>query len=343
MRRPSSRHFFSILIIVIFIFSPAACKKKVHQVSRPMLGTVINLTFIAENTKAPAAAEAVFAEIARIEKLMSPWRRGSDIEVLNRRGSAGPVKVSPETFALVEKSIAISSQTGGAFDITFASMAHLYNYRDRNFRPPADIAVRRALVLVDWRHLRLNKKQKSIAFCRKGVKVGLGGIAKGYAVARGIAVLKEKGIRGAIVEEGGDLQVLGDRYGTPWRAGIRHPRKKDLLAALDLRDGEAIATSGDYERFAKFGGRKFHHIIDPRKGRPAGSSVSVSVVAGDPVTADAFATALFVLGPVEGGKLLAARKDIAAVIVDSELKVYASMSLRGRLEFFDAPEVTWLR
>lgn len=154
---------------------------------------------------------------------------------------------------------------------------------------------------MDYRLLNFDDRLKKISFRRRGVKVGLGGIAKGYAVQRGIEVLREKGVAAAIVEEGGDLQVLGSKYGKAWLTGIRHPRKDDLLAALAMNDGEAIATSGDYERFASYGGRKYHHIIDPRTGKPSASLASVSVIAGDPVTADAYATALFVMGPLEGG------------------------------------------
>jgi len=333
---------FVPFFLAVFLIAPGACSKKIHRVSRPLLGTIINLTFIAEDHEAPGAAEAVFDEIARIEKLMSPYRTGSDIDRLNRLAHQRPVTVSEETFRLVEHSTAISMESGGAFDITFASMARLYKNSEGSFAPPDQGALREALKLVDYRHLLLNPAKKSIFYKHKGVRISLGAIAKGYAVRRGIEMLKSRGITSAIVEEGGDLQVTGTRYGTLWRTGIRHPRENDLMAAFDMRSGESIATSGDYERFTSHGGKKYHHIIDPRTGKPTETFASVSVIADDPVAADAWATALFVMGLDRGMKLLKRRSDLQVVLVGLDGRVHASSSLKKRLKFFKPVKVEWL-
>lgn len=329
-------------LLAAVLLATGACSKKIHRISRPLLGTIINLTFISEDHEAPAAAEAVFGEIARIEKLMSPYRRGSDIDRLNRFAHQRPVTVSEETFHLVKQSAAISVISGGAFDITFASMARLYKNGEGSFAPPARSSLRKALKLVDYRHLVLDASKKSIFYTQKGVRISLGAIAKGYAVRRGVEILKSRGITSAIVEEGGDLQVAGTRYGKPWRTGIRHPRKNDLMAALDMRSGESIATSGDYERFTSHGGKKFHHIIDPRTGKPTETFASVSVITNDPVAADAWATAIFVMGLDGGSKLLKRRSDLQVVLVALDGRVYASSSLKKRLKFFKPMKVEWL-
>ncbi len=332
----------AVVLLAVFLFLPGACSKKIHRVSRPLLGTIINLTFIAEDHEAPGAAEAVFDEIARIEKLMSPYRTGSDIDRLNRFAHQRPVIVSEETFRLVEQSAAISKASGGAFDITFAAMIRFYKNGEGSFKPPSEGALREALKLVDYRHLVLDSSKRSIFYKHRGVRISLGAIAKGYAVRRGIEILKSRGVTSAIVEEGGDLQVAGTRYGTPWRTGIRHPRENDLMGAFNMQSGESIATSGDYERFTSHRGKKYHHIIDPRTGRPTETFASVSVIADDPVAADAWATALFVMGLDEGMKLLKKRSDLQVVLVGLDGRVHVSSSLKKRLTFFKPLKVEWL-
>ena len=253
---------------LILLFLLISCDGNLSRIGRPQLGTVVNVTFIGDTAVAPQTAQAVFDEIERVESLMSPRRPGSDIDRLNREGAAGPVIVSAETYDLIKKSADISVETGGCFDVTFAAIAHLWDYTDKRFSPPARAAVASLLPLVNSKNILFYPGKKGVAFARHGMKIGLGAIAKGYAVQRGIIALKKKGVRNAIVEAGGDLQVAGSKFGKPWITGLRHPRKDTILATINLEDMDAVATSGDYERFVMRNGVRYHHIIDPRTGYP---------------------------------------------------------------------------
>ena len=208
--------------------------------------------------------EAVFGEISHIEALLSPVRPESDVSRLNRDGGAGPVAVSRETYDLVARSVAISGETGGSFDITFAPLEPLWNYKNRNFVPPSAGAVAALLPFVGYDKLRFLPDRGAIAFARPGMRIGLGGMGKGYAVEKGIDVLRKRGVEAGIVTAGGDLQVMGNKFGKPWITGLRDPRRDAILLTLGLEDGDAISTSGDYERFVMHGGVRYHHILDPQ-------------------------------------------------------------------------------
>ena len=173
------------------------------------------------------------------------------------------------------------------------------------------------------------------------MKIGLGGIAKGYAVKRGIDILRKRGIRSAIVEEGGDLQVMGMKQGKRWVTGLRHPREQSLVLALKLDDGDSIATSGDYERFAMYKGRRYHHIMDPRTGFPASGFSSVSVVSSDPVVSDSYATAIFVMGPEQALEFLKKREDLEVILIDRKMNIIISKSLKKDITLFTDREICW--
>jgi thiamine biosynthesis lipoprotein len=329
------------LLFFICILGLSSCQGSIVNVSKFQLGTLINLTFIDDEGRAPRTAEAVFDEIERIENLMSPYRRSSDVYRLNHE-VAGPVRVSKETFDLVKKSIHVSVETGGCFDITFASIAGLWDYKSKDFVPPDRSTVARMLPLVGYRNIILYPKIRAIAFARPGVKIGLGGIAKGYAVQRGIETFRKRGVRSAIVEAGGDLQVIGTKFGKRWNIGLKDPRKNSIMLSLGLDDGEAVATSGDYERFATYRGVRYPHIIDPRTGYPTDKFASVSVISQSATLSDAYATSIFVMGLDRAREFLARHAEIAVILVDPKQNVYISSGLRDRITFLEHVKVTWL-
>jgi len=324
-------------IMMLFI----SCREQVNRFSRPLLGTIINLTIISDESDAISAADEVFSEIERIEEAMSPYRDSSDVYRINRHAFRGPVPVSGETAALIRRSLDISAETGGAFDITFASLSGLWNFRKKPFVPPSAREVRARLHLVDYRRVVLDREKNTVRFASGGMKIGLGGIAKGYAVKRGIDILRKRGIRDAIVEEGGDLQVMGTKYGKRWVTGLRHPREESLVLALKLDDGDSIATSGDYERFAMYKGRRYHHIMDPRTGFPASGFSSVSVVSSDPVVSDSYATAIFVMGPERSREFLKKREDLKVILIDRNMNIFISQSLKKDVTLFTKREISW--
>lgn len=328
--------------VVMMLIVLVSCRGTVNKVSFLKMGTIINLTFIADAESAGKAVEAVSTAIDRVENLMSPYRPGSDIYRLNRDGAAGPVAVSAETYMLIKESADLSAETRGAFDITFAALAPLWDYKNKHFIPPPPAAVAALLPLVDSRNIVFHPENMSVAFARPGMKIGLGAIAKGYAVQKGIEALKKQGITAGIVEAGGDLQVIGKKFFEPWITGLKHPRKDSILLIMELEDMDAAATSGDYERFVMYQGMRYHHIIDPATGYPANGFSSVTVLSKNPVLSDAYATAIFVMGLDRAREFLKRHGEILVILADRDVNLYVSKRLRKRITFLDKRRVEWL-
>lgn len=330
------------IIASMFLLSIISCQKPVNHVSMPLMGTSVNLTMVCDTDRAGPAAGAAFSEIERIEKLMSPVKPESDVYRLNREGSVGPVKVSKETYDLLKRSVDISAETDGCFDITFAALEDLWNYKDRNFRPPSAAAVAARLPQVGSKKILFTPDGRAVSFTRPGMKIGMGAIAKGFAVMKGVQALREKGVKAGIVDAGGDLQVFGKKFFSPWVTGLRHPRKESILMTIELEDMDAIATSGDYERFVMRDGVRFHHIIDPHTGYPARGLISVSVVSKSPVLSDAFATAIFVMGLEKAREFLMRHGEIDVILVDEKMDLYVSRRLADRISLVENRKMEWL-
>lgn len=326
------------MIIILVLIS---CKDSIHNVSRPQLGTVVNLTIISDDETASKASSAVFSEIYRIENLMSPYLPESEISKINENAGKKLTFVSKEVHDIIQKSIEISVVTGGAFDISFASIGKLWDYKKENFIPPTSLEIKKKIQLVDYKKIQVNN-DLSVFLKKHGMKIGLGAIAKGYAVQRGVEVLREMGVESAIVEEGGDLQVIGEKYGNRWKTGLMHPRKRKLFLTIDLESLDSIATSGDYERFTMYKGKRYSHIIDPRTGYPTNTFASVSVLSKDPVISDSYATAIFVMGLDEAIKFLDSQEDISVIMIDLKMDVYISKNLNKRIKLLEEADVNWL-
>ena len=220
------------------------------------------------------------------------------------------------------------------FDITFASAGKLWDFSKDSFSPPDDKTIKKLLPLISYKNIRLDGRTKSVKFLKRGTRIGLGGIAKGYATGKAVASLRKRNVKGAIVACAGDIQVIGDNNGNPWRAGIQDPRGNSVIGTIDMHDGEAVSTSGDYERFRMVNGKRYHHIINPSTGYPADSGlISVSVFSSDSVLSDVYSTAFFVSGLEKTEHLLASMRNLSAVLVTVDMKVYASKSLKGRILF----------
>jgi thiamine biosynthesis lipoprotein len=272
-----------------------------------------------------AAIEAVFAEMRRIDALMSTYKADSEISRVNAAAAQAPVEVSAELYALIEASLEYSRLSNGAFDITYASVGYLYDYRAR--QRPDDRAVAAALSAVDYRQMKLDPQQRTVAFGRPGMRIDLGGIAKGYAVDRGIAILKLREFGRAMVNAGGDTRVIGDRFGQPWVIGIRHPdRSEEVVLRIPLVDA-AFSTSGDYERYFDEGGLRYHHIIDPKTGSSPRELRSVTVIASNAIRTDGLSTTVFVLGPEAGIEFINGLTDADAIVIDAAGKVRYSRGL----------------
>ncbi len=291
-----------------------------------------------------AAVKSAFAralaEIGRLENLLSEWKPDTEIGSLNRAGGNW-VQVSPETLEVLERGLWAGELSDGTFDITFQAMSGLWKFGSASEKTPvvpsaAAIAERKKLV--DYRKLELDHDGRRVRI-GKNQEVGLGGIAKGYIVDRAVRVLERAGLTSFLLRAGGDLYGAGRKPdGSHWVSGIQDPRAPDgdFFALLELED-HAFSTAGDYARSYVVGGKRYHHIIDPRTGYPATASRSVTVWAKDAVTADAVDDAVFILGPERGLALVEKLDGVGAVIVDAKNKVHISPRLAGKVKITHAP------
>jgi FAD:protein FMN transferase len=294
------------------------------------MGTAIHVELWADDARAgEAAVQAVFDEMHRVDRAWSPHKAGSELGRINREAGRRAVPLSEEGFALIERALAFSALTDGAFDISYAAVGRLYDYREGRRPDAATLAAAQALV--GWQGLELDRRNHTLRFAREGMCIDLGGFAKGHAVDNAAALLARRGVRHAYISAGGDSRVIGDRRGRPWGLAIRNPRGApgDHVAVLPLED-TAVSTSGDYERcFVEPDGRRVHHLIDPASGTSASRARSVTVLASEGLACEALSKAIFVRGPAEGLALLARVPGADAVIVDAEGALRLSPGLQN--------------
>lgn len=291
-----------------------------------IMGTVVRVELWCEETeRGRAAADAVIAEMHRIDATMSPHRPESELSRINAEAGQREVPLSPEMAGLVDRALAFSAMSDGAFDITYAAVGQLYDYR-RGLRP-TDEERERACRAVGWRHLHLDRAAGTLRFGLPGMRIDLGGFAKGHAVDNGVAILRRHGIRHGVVAAGGDSHVLGDRRGRPWSIAVRDPRRADdVVAVLPLVDC-ALSTSGDYERFFEQDGVRHHHLLDPRTGRSPDAVRSVTILADDGLTSEAFSKTVFVKGVAAGLAVVERHPGVDAVVVDAQGVLHFSSGL----------------
>ena len=295
---------------------------------QPIMGTMVRVElWHPDPEKGNHLVGEVMQEMHRIDVLMSPYKKDSQISLINRQAARSYVTVSKEVIDLIARSVKVSELTSGAFDITYASVGRLFNYRKKVKPSVADINL--ALPTVDYRFIDIDNKNNRIKFKRQGVYIDLGGIAKGHAVDKSIQLLQQQGVKHAIVTAGGDSRIIGDRRGRPWVVGIRHPRiQTDAVALLPLQN-EAISTSGDYERFFIEKGKRYHHILNPRSGKSVAQTRSATVIGSDATMTDALSTSVFVMGRDRGMALIESIKGFEAVVIDRSGKMYFSSGLQN--------------
>jgi FAD:protein FMN transferase len=278
-----------------------------------------------ESAIADKCSNQVFDEMNRIDHSMSPYREDSELSSINQHAADHEVKVSDEIYHLLEKSLAVSRASDGAFDITFASVGYLYDYRNKLH--PTEKNIENSLNAINYRHIQLNPQNKTVKFTQRNVRLDLGGIAKGYAVDNAIALLKQCGIKNGLVSAGGDSRVIGSHDGKPWIIGVRHPRQKDKVVVRIPLSDSAISTSGDYERFFIENGKRYHHIINPDTGTSADQTWSATVIGDDATTTDALSTTLFVLGAEKAIKFIESQQGYDAIIIDDKGIMHYSSGL----------------
>jgi thiamine biosynthesis lipoprotein len=325
------------LVSILFAFSAISRPSVAEWLgdTRPMMGTEISVYLWHDDPVAGTeAVEDVFDEVARINQLMSTYVEDSRISLINREAANAPVDAGPELTQLILRSLDISILTLGAFDITYDSVGQYYDFRER--RRPDTATIQKELGSINFRLVHADAATNLVSFDKPGVRINLGGIAKGYTVERGVQILRSRGVRNAIVTAGGDSRLLGDRRGQPWMVGVRDPRNEDAVAVSIPLVDEAISTSGDYERYFEEDGKRYHHIIQPTTGEPANGVHSATIVGPDAVITDALSTSVFIMGVDQGLRLIATLPDYEGIVIDAEGRLFYSDGLRPP----DAAEAT---
>jgi len=297
-----------------------------YKESRGIMGTNIEVELWDNDVfHAKGCIEQVMDEMQRINQDMSPYIKTSELYRINQLAATQPVRISQEMYDLIKRSFYFSEISHGAFDITFASIGYRYDYRKHI--KPSDAEIKASLKEISYRHIKLDPKHRTIRFSMPGVRIDLGGIAKGHAVDNSIALLEKCGIKDAMVTAGGDSRILGDHDGRPWMIGIKNPRhKSDSIVAIPLSN-TAVSTSGDYERYFIKNGVRYHHILNPRTGKSVHSTRSVTIIGPDATTTDGLSTTIFVMGAKPGLALLERLKGIDAVIIDNKGRIHYTSGL----------------
>ena len=273
-------------------------------------------TFVEMISDDPRAAAIAFAEIKRLDNLLSKFNPRSEISQLNQQGK---LKVSPDTLEVIKVALEFSKQSEGAFDITVAPLVDIWKPAIKTRMMPKEKIINAAKLLVGSENILIEEKSRTVKFLKKGMQIDLGGIAKGYAVDCAIKKLQQAGIKSCLVNAGGNMYGLGRNGTRPWKVGIRHPRRPNEMIGFILLEDRAIATSGDYEQYFDSGNRRFSHIIDPKTGYPVNNGVvAVTVISSSATIGDALSTAVFVLGKEKGLRLAERYKNTQAIILTKE-------------------------
>lgn len=290
------------------------------------MGTRVAVELWSEDAAlAERAMDAVIAEMRRTDELMSTYKPESQLSAVNAHAFERPVTVDPEIINVVARALEFSRLSDGAFDITYASVGYLYDYRAH--RRPSGEQVAAALPGIDYRQVQVDRENNTIRFLREGVRIDVGGIGKGHAVDRSIEALRDLGIKHAMVNAGGDTRLLGDRRGKPWIVGVRDPRNDGKMVTRLPLENEAISTSGDYERYFEEDGVRYHHILVPGTGDVARAVRSATVIGPDATLTDGLSTTVFVLGVERGMELVSRLPGVEAVIVDKDGRIFYSDGL----------------
>lgn len=305
------------------------------------LGTVVDVSlWDVSDAQAAKAVAAVEASMNRVNQRWHAWRP-SDLSTINAQLARGePAPVDAETAVLLAKAKSLSLASGERFNPAIGHLIGLWGFASDEppVGPPPSTEAIAALLAQRPRMTDIQVENGAVRTANPQVKIDMGGFAKGIAVDAAIEALKELGIRNAIVNAGGDLRAIGSKGGQPWRVGIRNPRGSGVVAALEVKDDETVFTSGDYERFFEYQGRRYHHIIDPASGYPSQGTTSVTVLHTDATTADAAATALVIAGP-EKWREVAKNMGIEYVmLITANAEVYLTAPMAQRVQFPEEPK-----
>lgn len=304
--------------------------RKEFRIPRKLMGNAFAITVVANNEQAAMDdIEAGFSEISRIEKLLTTFDAESETNRINAQAGIAPVSVDPEVFQLIERSLRISRLTDGYFDISYGGIDKRFWNFDRNMQQlPDPEMVRKHLDLVDYRNILLNPETGTVFLKRKGMRIGFGGIGKGYAAEMAKRILVKRGVASGIVNASGDLTAWGNQAdGKPWTIGIADPDYSTQPFSFMNITGMALATSGNYEKFIIVGGKKYSHTINPKTGMPVSGIKSVTIFCPNAEIADAMATPVSIMGIRPALDLINQISHLECIIIDDQNQLYSSNNI----------------
>ncbi len=314
-----------MLLINVNLFS-----QQIYKRTLKLMGSRFDITVIADDSlQAHKYIDVAVAEITRIEKLISEWDPSTQTSAINKNAGIKPVKVDQELFNLIERSIAISKLTDGAFDISYASMDKIWKFDGSMTKMPSEEAIKSSVSKIGYQNIILNKEEMTVFLKYPGMKIGFGAIGKGYSADKAKALLISQGVKGGIINASGDMNTWGKQpNGNDWKVAITNPFDKNkAFALLPIKEG-AVVTSGDYEKYVTFNGKRYAHIIDPRTGYPATGVISTTVFAGSAELADALATSLFVMGVDAGINRINQLPNVECIIIDDKGNIFTSDNIK---------------
>jgi thiamine biosynthesis lipoprotein len=331
----------ALLVLALLVGTATAAPGKLTYTDKAM-GTYVTVWFWTDReADAAKAAKAVFDEMRRLDAEMTTWTKDGETAQINAAAGVKPVKVSDEELEVIERALDISKRSGGVFDISVEAFRGLWKFdEDMDYTLPDPAEVKKRLAKIGWKDIVVDHKAKTVFLKRKGMAITLGGIAKGYAVDKCVALLEKQGFTDFMVQAGGDMYIAGSKGPEPWVVGIRDPRgpRDEMFALAPVKD-HSFSTSGDYERGFVKDGVRYHHILDPRDGQPARASRSVTIRAKDAYTADAWSKVMFIWGWKKGLELIKENKldDFEVVWVDDQNSIHMTPGIQKDLKIIKDP------
>ncbi|RRB04823.1 FAD:protein FMN transferase [Larkinella rosea] len=325
-----------VLCLLLLLTGFSATSQVLRKRAVKLMGSRFDITIVASDSlSAEQHIDEVIAEVTRIENLISDWKTDSQVSQVNQNAGVGPVRVAPEVFALTERALHFSKITKGAFDISFAAMDRIWKFDGSMTDMPSPEAVKKSVEKVGYEHIVLDRTRSTIFLKRKGMKIGFGALGEGYAADRCRDLMLAKGIKAGIVNGSGDMSTWGKQPdGSDWLVGITNPLRKDTVFAIVPLRQSAVVTSGSYEKFVIFNGKRYAHIINPRTGYPATGVSSVTVFGPSAETANGFSTSMMVLGKDAGLNLLKKYPDYSCILITDDGRIFSSPNLTGKKDKF---------
>jgi FAD:protein FMN transferase len=321
------QHVWAVLFV---LFCQTSQADTIVKRTMKLMGSRFDITLVAaDSAQANTYIDVAVGEITRIEKLISSWDAHSQTSEINKNAGIKPVKVDSELIGLIERSIAISRLTDGAFDISYASMDKIWKFDGSMTSMPSEQSIKASVAKISYRNIVIDKANGTVFLKMEGMKIGFGAIGKGYAADKAKDLLIKKGVKAGIINASGDMNTWGKQpNGDEWKVAITNPMDKNKAFALLPITNGAVVTSGDYEKFVTFNGIRYAHIIDPRTGYPSTGIISVTVFAPKAELADALATSVFVMGKTAGLDRINQLPNIECVIIDDKGNVFTSNNIK---------------